>query len=48
MGKRKKGNIQFAAKSKIAKVTRDKNKLKRIKKGKTAGQKLADIMCGRA
>ncbi len=45
---RKKINRAVAAKRVVAKVRRDKNKLKRKAKAQTPGQKLHDIMHGRA
>jgi hypothetical protein len=48
MGVRKKNNQREALRRKEAKLRRDKKLQKRIAKGKTIGQKLADKMAGRA
>ena len=42
MGTRKRINLINAKIRKAAKITRDKNRVKRIAKGKTAGQLLAE------
>ena len=47
MGTRKKNNIREAIRRLKAKAKRDKNKIKRANKAKTAGQKLHDLMHGR-
>ncbi len=47
MGVRKKNNQREAQRRIIAKKKRDQKRLKRLAKGKTAGQKLADKMAGR-
>jgi hypothetical protein len=47
MGRRKAYNIIRKGHRDVAKEKRDKSHLKRIAKGKTAGQKLADKMSGR-
>lgn len=44
MGRRKVNNQILAKLRKVAKERRDKNRLKREAKGKTAGQKLAEKM----
>lgn len=47
MGMRKKNNQREAQRRLIAKKKRNIKKLKRAAKGKTAGQKLHDLMHGR-
>ena len=47
MGMRKRNNQREALRRKIAKIRRDKNKLKKAAKAKTAGQKLRDKMHGK-
>jgi hypothetical protein len=48
MGMRKKNNQREALRRKLAKIRRDKNKLKKAAKAKTAGQKLHDKMHGKS
>lgn len=48
MGVRKKNNQREKQRRIIAKMHRNKKELKRVAKGKTAGQKLHDLMHGKA
>jgi len=47
MGRRKRKNKLMAVIRKFAKINRDKKRLKRVAKGKTAGQLLAEKMAAK-